>query len=159
MERELSMGAELAIGLIFFSALLSVVVFTVSIGMSMKDSSAQTVGDIEQSMAYNYVTELSKSDEQKDMPAATAYNIVTMYRDVITQEVSGYDDSTRNLQYEDSVLKANLKGRVYLDLKAKQDGTYVAIIHILDRDGNYADLTTNGINNYLVANDAILVKP
>lgn len=149
MDREISMTAELAIGLTALAAVLSFVMFTVLIGKDMQNDAMNTLSDTREIISSNYVEDLARDRVQKDVPAATAYNILTMYSDVIIYEVNSYDDKTRNLQEEGSVLKAHLKGRVYLDIRKFSDGTYFAIVRPLDLNSNYADVTVTGINKFI----------
>lgn len=135
MEREVSHSVELSVGLVALAALLSIIMFTVTIGNIVKAKSGDGLTDVRDSMSVEYVKGLVSGEIDNEMPTATAYNILNKFRGVIVEEATGYDSKVRNLQIEDSILKDNLKGRVQLEIKETTQGTYVAIVRILDKDG------------------------
>lgn len=145
MERELSISVELVVTILAITVVISILMFTVIVGNEVKEDSSEALSDVRDSISIEYVEDLDKGRVDSNMPAATAYNILSMYSSVIGYEASGFDNKVRDLKSEDSVLKNNLKGRVQLDIVDTPTG-YVAFIQPLDDRGKIKNTTTSGLS-------------
>lgn len=155
MEREVSISTELAVILAGIAAVLGIVSFLLFVGKDIQYGASEKMMDIEDSVGYDYVVSLARGEMDNEMPAVTAYNILTKYGDIIswsanltikeadventqacrTARAENYDDADylcsgiKNLQIHGSDIAENMKGRVQLELIPTPQNTFVAIIH------------------------------
>lgn len=146
MERELSIGVELAIGLVALAVVLSLTMGFVYYGNIIKDGSGSQFVDMKETMSLDYMKGLARGETDTDMPSATAYNIIRTYESVISEEVSGFDITVRVPSVDGSVLKDNLKGRVKLEVYETSDSSFVVIVNKVDRSGAIVNNTEIAIN-------------
>lgn len=142
MEREVSMTTEITVTIMSVAALLGIVAFLVLIGKGIQSDASEKMVDINDNVGYDYVVSLAKNGTDNEMPAVTAYNILTKYGDYITWSANltvdsleaqnthacktaraeGYSDADylcsgiRNLQIHGSDIADSMKGRVQLEL-------------------------------------------
>lgn len=144
MEREVSTATWMAISLTILAVLITIIFTTVNIGQSVEQNSSAGLNGVGNSLSLDYVMGLTDGEVNPNMPAATAYNILSTYSSVITYEATGWDSQVRNLQTQGSELSQHLQGRVLLDIVETPEDTYVAFVHILNSQNQVADLTTAG---------------
>ena len=142
MEREVSMATEISVIIMSIAAVLSMVAYLVIVGKGIQNDASEKMVDIQDSVGYDYVVSLANGETDNEMPAVTAYNILTKYGDYITWSANltvsaskaanthacrtakseGYADEAylcsgiRNLQIHGSDIADNMKGRVQLEL-------------------------------------------
>ena len=146
MEREVSISTELAVSLVSLAALLGLVFFFVAQGLFIRDGAGEVITDINESTNVDYVVNLASNGLANEMPAVTAYNILTRYYTTIVESANGVNYATEvnnkyfpylenritNLQTTGSDLisdLATLSDRVQLELVDVGGGAYVAFIH------------------------------
>lgn len=142
MERELSITTELAIILVGVAAVLGIVSYLIFVGKEIQNSTSGTLQGLEDNLGYDYVLSIANGEIDNEMPAVTAYNILTKYGDIITWSANltmsnaevtnthacrtataeNSPDKTylcsgiRNLQMHGSDISNKMKGRVQLEL-------------------------------------------
>lgn len=143
--------------LVGVAAVISMIAFMLFIGKGMEYGASSSLKDIDDSISYDYVVSLANSSSDNEMPAVTAYNILTKFSDYITWSVNltvpdNVEDSQacrsartegdpnkdyicsgiKNVQLHGSDLSNNLKGRVQLEIIDRDNGTFLAVIHPQD---------------------------
>lgn len=155
MEREVSISTELGVILAGVAAVLGLVSFLMFTGKGIQYDASEKMLDIQDSVGYDYVVSLANGEMDNEMPAVTAYNILTKYGDIITWSANltvsattventqacrtaraedypdkdYYCSGIRNLQVHGSDISENMKGRVQMELIPTPNGTFVAVIH------------------------------
>jgi hypothetical protein len=148
LEREVSSTVSLGGSLVALAALLGLVFFMVFMGNGVREDAGQALSGIRDQATVNYIRDIASGATDNEMPAATAYNILKTYSDVIEEAACGYDGTVSNLMTEDPCIGNNLTGRVQLELQPINGGsTYVAFIHGVDcnwREGVCSDPNRSG---------------
>lgn len=139
MEREVSATAGITITLVALSVLLSLVLYSVSIGFDMKNRAADGLMDIRNSLSAHYIRSLMIGETDNDMPAATAYNILRKYDDSILEVADLITGEIDVPMVEEPGIHSYLTGRVQLEIIEVTGGSYIAIIH------NGSERTINGV--------------
>jgi hypothetical protein len=140
MEREISSSVSLAVSMSALAALLGIVFFTVMIGNGVKEDLGTSLNKVQQDISVNYIKDLANREIDNEMPASTAYNILTMYNNVVIESACGRTGVVTNLMTQEPCLKGNLVGRVSLELVPVNGGAYIAFVH-------------DGSSNWIKGND------
>jgi len=127
LEREISSTVSLTVSLVSVAALLSIIFYLVAIGGNIEAGASETLSDISTDLSGGYIEDLYLGSVDREMPAATAYNILRIYERVIIESAC-YTGSVTHLLTEGPCIGDNLRGRVQLEL-FKVDGGYIAFVH------------------------------
>lgn len=127
MERELSSTMAITVSLIAVTALLSIVFLTLSIGGTVQEGASRSLTDVSHNLSMGYIEDLYLGVVDREMPMATAYNILRTYEDVILESAC-YNGEVTNLLTQGPCTGSNIRGKVQLEL-FKVNGGYVAFVH------------------------------
>lgn len=146
MDREVSISTELAVGLVALAAFLGLLFYVVQIGRGIQADTAESLENMNNSISADYVQGLVNGEISNEMPAVTAYNILTRYYQILTESANGvnYSDDINFLYFPDTDSRvtniltsgsdlannlATLSGRVQLEIIPTGQGTYIVLIH------------------------------
>jgi hypothetical protein len=129
MEREVSESLSIGVTLAAIATLLSVVMFTVYVGNTIKATGGSSLSGISNEISFNYIDSLARGEMDNEMPTATAYNIFKTYDKAIIESADWYTGEITNLMEGDSSLRSHLNGRVQLELLRVDNGAFIALVH------------------------------
>lgn len=129
MDEGLNKSLWLAISVVAAAALISIIIFTVSIGNQVKYESMSLFGSIHNAIADGYIKDIALGELDMEMPAATAYSILTTYSGTITTSVNARTGRIVDLQVSPTDLMDGLGGRVQLEFGKVINGNFYVIIH------------------------------
>lgn len=132
MDNGVSKSIWFAIALVSVSALLSIIMYTVFLGNQVKSESMVIFSGLHSSISEGFVRDMEVGETNLEMPAATAYSILTSYSGIITESVNATTGRIINLQSEPTDIMTSLGGRVQLEFQKSISGSYFAIVHHKD---------------------------
>lgn len=127
MHKELSMVINMGLALIAMALLLSLIVFTVSIGLNVKNYAIDKANDIERSVISGTIESLMSGDAI--MPTAAAYGLLQSSVNTIIKTDCHVCGKVNGVGAAGACLIGHLQGRVRLSITKITEGQYEVIIY------------------------------
>lgn len=136
MEKEVSSAIELSVTLIALTLVVTLIIFTVTMGGSIREESYAEAVTISSSLENDTLEELA-DNFITEMPAVTAYNLILQNPEYIAHYECTYCEAKTgvkthgfNPNTKDGIcLKTHLQGKVNLIVNKVAPGTYYVAIH------------------------------